>query len=118
MTTSQKPYLIRALYEWCEDNNFMPYLVTHVDDATIVPKEYVEDGRIVLNISSTCTQELLIENDWISFRAGFNGVRKDLVIPVANVLALFAKETGQGMQFELEAKPKSQNKPSTLRLVK
>lgn len=99
---SQKPYLIRAMYEWCQDNGWIPYLATMVDDRTIVPTQYVEDKKIILNIAHDATKDLLIDNDWITFRATFGGTVQDLAIPVANVVAVFAKETGQGMQFQIE----------------
>ncbi len=100
--TSQKPYLIRALYEWCTDNEFTPYLMTFVDANTLVPKQFVQNNQIVLNIAFNATKNLLIDNNWITFQASFSGQAMDISVPVANVLALFAKENGQGMQFELE----------------
>jgi len=123
--SSQKPYLIRAVYEWCNDNNFTPYLATVVDAQTMVPLEYVEDKKIVLNLASGATKDLLIDNDWITCKATFGGITRDLAIPVANVLALFAKENGQGMQFQIEIPEagSTQTSPSTavvggLKLVK
>ena len=113
---SQKPYLIRALYEWCQDNEYTPYLVAHVNAHTMVPKEYVQDSQIVLDISFAATKDILIDNEWITFRASFNGTPQDIAVPINNVLAIFAKETGQGMQFNLE--PMATKKPSGLRLVK
>lgn len=118
---TQKPYLIRAIYEWCEDNGFLPYLATVVDNKTSVPMQYVEDNRIVLNIASVSTKDLLIDNEWITFKATFGGVIKELAIPVNNVLAIFAKENGQGMQFQVEVTPndkKVENASSGLKLVK
>lgn len=100
--TSQKPYLIRAIYEWCNDNEFTPYLMTFVDANTIVPKQFVQDNKIVLNIAFGATKDLLIDNEWITFQASFSGSKQDIAVPIANVLAVFAKENGQGMQFELE----------------
>lgn len=105
--TSQKPYLIRALYEWCTDNEFTPYLMTFVDANTLVPKQFVQNNQIVLNIAFNATKNLLIDNNWITFQASFSGQAMDISVPMANVLALFAKENGQGMQFELE-----QNQPT------
>ncbi|MDQ5920158.1 MAG: stringent starvation protein [Pseudomonadota bacterium] len=116
---SQKPYLIRAIYEWCEDNNFTPYLATHVDENTMVPMEYVENNQIVLDISFHATKNILMDNEWITFKASFGGINQDVAVPIGNVLAIFAKENGQGMQFNLEQsnkKPKNTN--SGLRLVK
>lgn len=121
--TSQKPYLIRAMYEWCNDNNFTPYLMTFVDANTIVPKQFVKDNQIVLNVAFSATKDLLIDNEWITFQASFSGTVQDIAVPVANVLALFAKENGQGMQFELEnysPTPPEENKSQSggLKLVK
>lgn len=100
--TSQKPYLVRAIYEWCADNDFTPHLVTFVDANTMVPQQFVRDNKIVLNIAFSAIKNLLIDNEWVTFQAAFSGTTHDIAIPVANVLALFAKENSQGMQFELE----------------
>lgn len=100
--SSTKPYLIRALHQWCTDNGHTPYLVVHVDGNTTVPMPFVKDGEIVLNTSYGATKGLQIENDWISFSARFGGVSHDLWIPVSNVLSIFSRETGEGMGFELE----------------
>ena len=100
--TSQKPYLVRAIYEWCADNDFTPHLVTFVDANTMVPQQFVRDNKIVLNIAFSAIKNLLINNEWVTFQAAFSGTTHDIAIPVANVLALFAKENSQGMQFELE----------------
>lgn len=121
--TSQKPYLIRAIYEWCSDNSFTPYLMTFVDANTMVPKQFVKDNQIVLNVAFGATKNLLIDNEWITFQASFSGSVQDIAVPVANVLALFAKENGQGMQFELEnysPTPPEENKTQSggLKLVK
>ena len=99
---SQKPYLIRALYEWCNDNQQTPHLVVFVDNNTIVPKQYVKEDQIVLNIAFDAINNLTIGNDWITFQAVFSGNHQDIVIPTANVLGIFAKESSQGMHFELE----------------
>ena len=99
--TSTKPYLLRAIYEWCTDNGFTPYIAVAVDHRTAVPMEYVKDGQIVLNISFTTTKGLKMENDYITLSARFSGVARDLVIPVDNVLAIYARENGQGMAFEV-----------------
>jgi len=99
---SQKPYLINALYEWCEDNGLTPYLATMVDKNTMVPIEYVENGQIVLNIATASTKNLVVDKKWITFKTTFNGVIHDIAIPVSNVLAIFAKENSQGMKFKVE----------------
>lgn len=118
MITSQKPYLIRAIYEWCEDNGFLPYLATMVDNKTSVPAQYVEDNRIVLNIAHKSTKDLLIDNEWITFKATFGGTIRDIAIPVGNVIAIFAKENGQGMQFQVEDSPEKEEPSGGLKLVK
>lgn len=100
--TSQKPYMIRAIYEWCNDNDFTPYLMTFVDANTSVPKEFVQNNQIVLNIAFSATKNLLIDNNWVTFQASFSSQVMDVAVPITNVLAIFAKENGQGMQFELE----------------
>ena len=99
--TSTKPYLLRALYEWCTDNGYTPYLAAMVDGQTRVPREFVKDGEIVLNISFSATSGLKMDNDVIHFSARFGGVSRDIVVPVQNVVAIYAKENGQGMAFEV-----------------
>jgi stringent starvation protein B len=98
---STKPYLIRAIYEWCVDQGYTPYLAVQVDARTRVPMEYVKNGQIVLNISYTATHKLKIDNDFIRFAARFNGVSRELEIPVEAVAGIFAKETGHGLFFEV-----------------
>lgn len=99
---STKPYLIRAIYEWCVDNGFTPYIAVAVDDRTLVPREYVRDGQIVLNISGDATSHLNMSNELISFAARFGGVARDLSVPVGNVVAIYARENGAGMAFEVD----------------
>lgn len=98
---STKPYLLRALYEWCTDSGYTPYIAVKVDGATTVPMEYVRKGEIILNISYGATSGLKMDNDAIHFRARFNGVSREIYIPVQNVLAIYANENGQGMAFEV-----------------
>ncbi len=98
---STKPYLIRAIYEWCNDNSHTPYLAVEVDDRTHVPREYVKEGEIVLNVSPMATQGLMIGNDYIRFEARFGGVARQLSIPVDNISAIYARETGHGMAFDV-----------------
>jgi stringent starvation protein B len=98
---STKPYLLRAIYEWCTDSGYTPYLAVKVDAATTVPMEYVKKGEIILNISYGATSGLKMDNDAITFRARFNGVSRELYIPVPNVLAIYANENGQGMAFDV-----------------
>lgn len=117
---SQKPYLINALYEWCEDNGFTPYLAVLVDKNTMVPLQYVdENGQIILNIATASTKNLIMDKKWITFKATFNGVIHDISVPVNNVLAIFAKENGQGLNFKVEASTDEAPRESGgLRLVK
>ena len=97
---STKPYLLRAIYEWCTDSGYTPYLAVKVDAATTVPMEYVKKGEIVLNISFGATSGLKMDNDSIRFHARFGGVSREIFIPVNNVMAIYANENGQGMAFE------------------
>ena len=97
--TSTRPYLIRALHEWCSDNGLTPYIRVKVDDATVVPQQFVQDGEIVLNISWDATTDLKIDQDYLSFKARFSGAIKEIFVPVGRVEAIFARENGQGMAF-------------------
>jgi stringent starvation protein B len=97
---STKPYLIRALYEWCADSGYTPQLLVAVDEHTRVPPGFVKDGQIVLNISAGATRNLTLDNDWIQFSARFGGVSHEIAIPVDRVAAIFARENGQGLHFE------------------
>lgn len=98
--TSTTPYLIRAIYEWCVDNGFTPYLAVKVNERTKVPMEYVRNGEIILNVSADATRNLTIGNDVIQFSARFNGVSRELSIPTDAISGVFAKETGQGLAFQ------------------
>ena len=102
MTTSTKPYLLRALYEWCTDNGQTPHLVVWVNEHTRVPMQYVRDNEIVLNIGPAASHNLNIDNDWISFSARFGGVAHDIWIPVGHVISIFSRESGEGRGFEVE----------------
>lgn len=99
--TSTKPYLLRAIYEWCTDNGYTPYLAVMVDGRTRVPMQFVKNGEIVLNISFDATSGLRMDNDFIHFSARFGGVSRDIVVPVDNVIAIYARENGQGMAFDV-----------------
>jgi stringent starvation protein B len=99
---STKPYLLRALHEWCCDNGFTPYLAVVVDARARVPMEFVRDGQIVLNVSYDATNRLQIGNDLIEFQARFGGVARDISVPIGNVAAIYARENGAGMAFEPE----------------
>ncbi len=98
-STSTRPYLIRALYEWCTDNGLTPYVAVRVDDSVQVPREYVKDGEIVLNISFDATSSLQLGNDFIEFKARFGGKPREILVPVGRVIAIYARENGQGMAF-------------------
>jgi stringent starvation protein B len=98
-STSTRPYLIRALHEWCIDNGFTPLITVHVDASTQVPKEHVKGKEIVLNLSFDATSGLKLGNDYIEFKARFSGVARDLVVPVNRVVAIYARENSQGMAF-------------------
>ncbi|WP_153099287.1 ClpXP protease specificity-enhancing factor [Paraburkholderia hayleyella] len=99
---STKPYLLRALYEWCTDNGYTPHLAVRVDNMTRVPRQFVRDNEIVLNISFEATSQLKIGNELVEFTARFSGKAHKIEVPVANVLAIYARENGQGMAFPVE----------------
>ena len=99
---STKPYLIRAIHEWCSDSNLTPYLSVKVDANTRVPMEHVKNGEIVLNVSYDATHRLTIGNEVVQFSARFSGVSRECSIPLEAVLGIFAKENGQGLFFEVE----------------
>ncbi len=103
-STSTRPYLIRALYDWCTDNGLTPYVAVAVDDTVQVPRDYVKNGEIVLNISFDATSSLKLGNDFIEFKARFAGVARDIMVPVGRVLAIYARENGQGMAFPVDTK--------------
>ena len=96
---STKPYLIRALYQWCVDNAFTPYVSVFVDRSVEVPREYVNKDEIVLNIGPTACQSIEIDNDSIQFKARFNGIPKEIYIPITHVMAIYSRENSQGMSF-------------------
>ena len=99
---STKPYLVRAIYDWCLDQGFTPYIAVAVDERTVVPPGYARDGQIVLNLAPDATNHLVMGNDLITFQARFGGVAHALSLPVSNVLAIYARENGHGMAFEPE----------------
>jgi len=96
---SNKHYLIRALYEWCTDSGLTPFISVRVNERTRVPVEYVKNGEIILNISQNAARNLTLGNDLIQFSACFNGVSRELSIPMEMVNGIFAKENGQGLFF-------------------
>lgn len=128
---SRRPYLVRALYEWIVDNHLTPYLLVHVETEGVdVPSEFVTDGRIVLNASASAVRDLRMENEAISFSARFAGVPRNVNLPMRAVLAVYARENGQGMFFDgvdetdmpasthAVRKRNKENKRPELRLVK
>jgi len=131
---STKPYMVRAIHEWCTDSGFTPHLLVVVNSKTCVPLGYVKDGEIVLNLNYSATKDLHIDNDAIVFSARFGGVSQNLYVPMDAVRGIFARENGQGMFFELGAQTdvtppskgtpevsvetKSEKKKPTLTIVK
>ena len=130
---SNKPYLIRALHQWCTDFGFTPFIAVVVDSRVEVPMEFVKNDEIVLNLSLEACHQLQLENDWISFQARFGGIPRKIMVPVSHVLAIYARENGQGMSFPFDpaqarglhladAEDKAPEKPTSprpsLRIVK
>jgi len=111
---SAKPYLVRAICEWCADNNLTPYLAVKVDRQTRVPAAYVKNGEIVLNISAGATRRLTIDNERVQFTARFNGVSQEVSVPMPAVSGIFAKETGYGFAFAVSAEPAASLETATL----
>jgi stringent starvation protein B len=101
---SNKPYLIRALHQWCTDFGFTPFIAVFVDASVEVPMEFVKNDEIVLNLSLEACHQLQMENDWISFQARFGGIPRKIMVPVTHVLAIYARENGQGMSFPFDPK--------------
>ena len=112
-TTSTRPYLIRALYEWCTDNGLTPYVAVSVDDSVQVPREYVKNNEIVLNISFDATSSLKLSNDFIEFKARFAGSAREIMVPIARVIAIYARENGQGMAVPMGATPQPESAPAS-----
>jgi stringent starvation protein B len=108
---STRPYLLRALHEWCTDSGFTPYVAVLVDESVQVPMEYVKNGEIVLNVSYDATSGLRLGNDFIEFKARFAGVPREIVIPVNRVLAIYARENGQGMAFPMSVSTETDPTP-------
>lgn len=129
--TSTRPYLIRALYDWIIDNDFTPHLLVDAEqDGVAVPVEHVHEGRIVLNINPSAVQGLELGNDWIQFNARFGGQARNVRLPITAVMAIYARENGQGMAFGSEPgdggetpppgppEPKGSSKKPNLKIVK
>lgn len=108
---STKPYLIRAIYEWCGDNHYTPYIVVSVNSSTQVPMEYVVNGEIILNISQHAVSDLIMGNDVIQFMARFGGVPRKMQIPINAVKGIFAKEINQGLTFSVEPEDEAEAGP-------
>ena len=97
---STKPYMVRAIHEWCVDNGFTPHLLVIVNAQCRVPRAYLKDGEIVLNLNHTATKDLHMDNEAVVFSARFGGVSQNLYVPIDAVKGIFARENGQGMFFE------------------
>lgn len=110
---STKPYLVRAIHEWCTDNGFTPYVSVIVDARTVVPREYIKDGQIVLNVGHEATGKLQISNEALQCTARFNGVARELWVPMDRIAAIYARENGAGMGFEVEATAAEPAAPET-----
>jgi len=101
LMTSSQPYLIRAIYDWIIDNGFTPYLLVNAEnDYAMIPRDFVEDGKIVLNINPSAISDLQLGNDYIMFNARFSGKAMEVSVPIVAVLAIYARENGQGMMFD------------------
>ena len=103
--TSTRPYLVRALHDWCTDNGFTPLLAVHVDESVRVPMEFVKNNEIVLNVSFDATSGLRLGNEFIDFKARFGGIPRDIAVPIDHVIAIYARENGQGMAFPVPTEP-------------
>jgi stringent starvation protein B len=110
---STRPYLIRAIHEWCTDHGLTPYLAVRVDHTVRVPMEHVHNGEIVLNVSFDATSGLKLGNDWVEFKARFSGQAREICVPVDHVLAIYARENGQGMAFAMEPVSATQEQACT-----
>ena len=109
---SNKPYLIRALHQWCTDFGFTPFIAVFVDASVEVPMEFVKNDEIVLNLSLEACHQLQVENDYISFQARFSGVPRKIMVPVTHVLAIYARENGQGMSFPFDSTAENGDEPA------
>ena len=110
--TSTRPYLIRALYEWCTDNGFTPYVAVAVDASVQVPMEHVKNNEIVLNVGFEATSSLNLGNEFIHFKARFGGVSREILVPIDRVIAIYARENGQGMAFPMGSQTQSESSAS------
>jgi stringent starvation protein B len=110
--SSTRPYLIRALHDWCTDNGFTPYIAVYVDASVQVPTEYVKNGEIVLNVGFEATSNLKLGNELIEFKARFGGSAREIAVPVSHVIAIYARENGQGMAFPVPSETPAGVEPS------
>ncbi len=110
--SSTRPYLIRALHDWCTDNGFTPYVAVFVDASVQVPQEYVKNNEIVLNVGFEATSGLKLGNDFIEFKARFGGAAREIVVPVDHVIAIYARENGQGMAFPVPTEASAAGAPA------
>lgn len=110
-SVSTKPYLIRAIHEWCVDQGLTPHIAVMIDRHVIVPPGYARDGQIILNLSPDATNQLVIGNETITFQARFGGKAHALLVPIGNVIAVYAAQNGQGMAFEAEPLSESDDAP-------
>jgi stringent starvation protein B len=102
-TTPRRPYLLRAMHEWITDNNQTPYIIVDaLIEGVVVPMEFVQDNKIILNISYSAANALELGNEWLMFQARFSGISQSIVVPVSAILGVYSKETGQGLIFEEE----------------
>src|SRR5690349_3667234 len=109
--TSTRPYLIRALHDWCTDNGFTPYIAVYVDEHVQVPKEYVKNNEIVLNVGFEATSALKLGNELIEFKARFGGTSREIAVPIDHVIAIYARENGQGMAFPMPTEATASSDP-------
>ncbi len=112
--SSTRPYLLRALHDWCTDNGFTPYLAVFVDGSVQVPMEYVKNNEIVLNVGFEATSGLKLGNEFIEFKARFGGSSREIVVPVDHVVAIYARENGQGMAFPVPTDTGSGRMPAAV----
>jgi len=110
--TSTRPYLIRALHDWCTDNGFTPYIAVFVDEHVQVPKEYVKNNEIVLNVGFEATSALKLGNELIEFKARCGGTWREISVPIDHVIAIYARENGQGMAFPMPSEPTTSSDPA------
>lgn len=109
--SSTRPYLIRALHDWCTDNGFTPYVAVFVDAHVQVPNEYVKNNEIVLNVGFEATSALKLGNETIEFRARFGGTSREIIVPIDHVIAIYARENGQGMAFPMPTEAQQSGSP-------